>query len=72
MNQNKEDIRITEEVARTASKNQGSGGKELITLLLNQNGEGIKITKGAVKEAAENTKSGKKMMTLLFSQKERI
>ncbi|KAF4235559.1 hypothetical protein CNMCM8980_003251 [Aspergillus fumigatiaffinis] len=60
-------LEITEEVVKTAARNQGSGAK-VLALLLEERGDEIKITKEVVKAAAENV-GGENVLALLLEKR---
>jgi hypothetical protein len=68
LDQQGDQIQITEDVVKAAAGNRGNG-KEVMTLLLDQQGDQIHITEDVVKAAAGNGRNGKEVMTLLFNRR---
>ncbi|KAK2616717.1 hypothetical protein QQS21_000329 [Conoideocrella luteorostrata] len=68
LQQQRDDIAITEEIMTTAARNR-QNSKEMMELLLDRRGSEITITEDVVKAAAGNEYDGKEVMTLLLDQR---
>ncbi|KAF0315660.1 ankyrin repeat and sam domain containing protein 6 [Colletotrichum asianum] len=59
------EVKVTEEVVRTAALNKSSG-EQVMKLLLTRRDEEVKVTEEVVRAATQNKSSGEQVMRLLL------